>query len=66
MLLDILLVPALIIQLPCAPHHLPTEVVDPRGVQEMFRCCTERHGLVGNMHDRWMVGLDNRGGLFQP
>ena len=23
----------------------------PRGVQEGFRCCTEGHGLVGNIGD---------------
>jgi len=33
------------------------------GVQETFRCCSE--GL-GNIGDRWMVGLDVLGGLFQP
>ena len=41
-------------------------VIIPRGVQEMFRCCTEGHGLVGNIGDRWMVGLDDHRGLFQP
>ena len=35
-------------------------------VQETFRCCTEGHGLVGNIDDRWMVGLDDIRGLFQP
>jgi len=38
-----------------------------RGVQETFRCCTEEHGLVGNIGDRWTVGLhDDYRGLFQP
>ena len=41
-------------------------VTIPGGVQEMFRCCTERRGLVGNTSDRWRVGLDDLGGLFQP
>ena len=38
----------------------------PGGVQETFRCCTEGHGLVGNIGDRRMVGLDDFRGLFQP
>jgi len=32
-------------------------VTIPRGVQEVFRCCTEGHSLVGNIGDRWTVGL---------
>ena len=36
------------------------------GVQEMFRCCTEGHNLVGIIADKWMVGLDDLRGLFQP
>ena len=35
-------------------------------VQETSRCCTEGRGLVGNVGDRWMVGLDDLGNLFQP
>ena len=35
-------------------------------VQETFRCCTEGQGLVGNLDDRWMIGLDGLGGLLQP
>jgi len=35
-------------------------------VQVMLRCCTEGHGLVGIIGDRWMVGLDDLRGLFQP
>ena len=27
-------------------------------VQETFRCCTQGHGLVGNIGERWTVGLD--------
>ena len=29
-------------------------------------CCTEEHGLVGNVVGRWAVGLDDLIGLFQP
>ena len=29
------------------------------GVQETFRCCTEGHGLLGTIGDRWIVGLDD-------
>ena len=36
-----------------------------RSVQEMFRCCTEGCGVVGNIGDVWMAGLDDLGGLFQ-
>ena len=32
-------------------------VTIPGGVQETFRYCTYGHGLVGNIDDRWMVGL---------
>ena len=35
-------------------------------VQETFTCCTEGHGLVENVGDRWMVGLDDFRGLLQP
>ena len=38
----------------------------PGGVQEMFRCCTKRRGLEGNIGGRCSVGLDHLGGLFQP
>ena len=31
-----------------------------------IKCCTEGRGLVGNTGDRWTVGLDDLGGLFQP
>ena len=40
-------------------------VTVPGGVQEMFKCCTEGHGLVGNIGDRWTVGLGDLRGLFQ-
>jgi len=36
-----------------------------RGVQEKFRCCSEGHGLVGNIGDMNMVGLDYLEGHFQ-
>ena len=50
------------------------EITVPGGVQEMFRFCfrnkfrfcTEGHGLVGNIGDRWMVELDDLRDLFQP
>ena len=41
-------------------------VIDPGGVQEVFRCSTEGHALVGNIGNRWTVELDDLGGLFQP
>jgi len=40
-------------------------VTSPGGVQEIFRR-TKEHGLEGIIGDRWMVGLDDLGGLFQP
>jgi len=39
-------------------------VTIPEGVQEMFKCCTEGYGLVGNIRDKQAVGLDDLGGLF--
>ena len=42
------------------------EVTVPGGVPEMFRCGTERCGLVRNIGNRWTVGLDDLRGLFQP
>ena len=41
-------------------------VTDPGGVQGTFRHFIERHGLVRTIGDRWMVGLDDLVGLFQP
>jgi len=35
-------------------------------VKEVSRCCTEGHGLVGNIGGRGTVGLDDLRGLFQP
>ena len=40
-------------------------VTIPGGAQETSRCCTEGHDLVGNTGDRWTVGLEDLGGLFQ-
>ena len=31
----------------------------PGGVQEMCRCSTKKHGLVGNIGGRWVIGLDD-------
>ena len=42
------------------------EVTDSGGVQGTFRRCVEGHGLERTMGDRWTVGLDDHGGLFQP
>ena len=41
-------------------------VTDPGGVQGMFGCCVEGHGLVRSIGDGWMVGLGGPVGLFQP
>ena len=40
-------------------------VTVPEGVRETFRCCTKGHGLVGNIGDRWTVGLDDFRGHLQ-
>ena len=40
-------------------------VTSPGGVPGALRCCTEGHCLVGNSSGRWMVGVDDLGGLFQ-
>jgi len=44
------------------------EIVQGTGqwAQEILRCCTEGCGLVGSIGDRWMIGLDDLGDLFQP
>ena len=50
-------------------NGLPREVVEspsPGGVQRMFRCCVEGHGLARTIGDGQMVGLDDPVGLFQP
>jgi len=41
-------------------------ITEPGGVQGTCRCGTKGHGLVGNIHGRWTVGLDDLTGLFQP
>ena len=38
----------------------------PGGVEEVCRCGTKGHDLVGNIGGRWVVELDDLGGLFQP
>ena len=35
------------------------EVTVPGGLRETLRCCTEEHGLVGYIGDRWTVGLND-------
>lgn len=49
-------------------ERLPGEAVvtDTGGVQELFRCGTEGHGLLGNIGGRRMVGLDDPGGRLLP
>ena len=51
-------------------HRLPFVMVQSPcvqvGVQEPCGCGTEGCGLVGNIGIRWMVGLDDLSGLFQP
>jgi len=41
-------------------------VTVPGSAQETHRCGTEGCGLVGDIGDRWMVGLDDLKSLFQP
>ena len=41
-------------------------VTEPGGVQRVFGCCTEGHGLARTTGDGRMVGLDDPVGLFQP
>jgi len=38
----------------------------PGGIHSTFRCCTEGHGLEGNIDDMCTVRLGDLGGLFQP
>ena len=45
---------------------LSREVVKSLSLEVMCRCGTKGHGLVGNTGGRWMVGLDDLRGLFQP
>ena len=53
-------------QVPEQAAHGGGGVTVPEGVQETFTCCTERHGLVWNIGNRWTVGLDKLRGLYQP
>ena len=46
--------------------HGGSGVTTPGSVQETFRCCSEGHGLEGNIGDRRIVGLDDLGDIFQP
>ena len=41
-------------------------VTNPGVVQRMFGRCVEGHGLMRTIGDRWMVGLGDPVGLFQP
>ena len=41
-------------------------VTTPGGVPETWGCGTGGRGFVGNIGDRWMFGLDDLRGLFQP
>ena len=38
-------------------------VADPGGVEKTLRYCTKERILVGNIGDRWAVGLDDLRGL---
>ena len=39
---------------------------EPGGVQRTFGRCVEGSGVVRTIEDRWMVGLIDLVGLFQP
>jgi len=41
-------------------------ITAPGGVQELCRCGTDRHDLVGMIGGGWMIGLDDLRSLFQP
>jgi len=41
-------------------------IINPGDVQGTFRRCFEGRGLVRTIGDRWLVGLDDLVGLFQP
>lgn len=41
-------------------------VTIPGGSQEMCKCGTKEQGLVGSVGGRWMFGLGDLRGLFQP
>ena len=50
-------------------NGLPREVVESPTLEvftERFGCCVEGYGLMRTIGDRWMVGLDDLIGLFQP
>lgn len=51
-------------------NSLPGEVSESLSLEgllgQIFRCCTKAHDFMGNTGSRWMVGLGDLGGLFQP
>ena len=50
-------------------HRLHRKVVESLFLEvfkEHVDVNTEGYGLVGNIGDRWKVGLDDLRGLFQP
>jgi len=50
-------------------HRLPRRVVESPTLEvlkEMLRCSTEGCDLIGDIGDRWMIGLNDLRGLFQP
>ena len=50
-------------------HRLHRKVVESLSLEvfkEHVDVNTEGYGLVGNIGDRWKVGLDDLRGLFQP
>lgn len=52
---------------PCIAREKDADVPILRGgVQGMSGCCVEGHGLVRTIGGRWMVGLHDLEGLFQP
>jgi len=47
-------------------HQRGGGVTDPGGVEGVFGCCVEGHGLARTIGEGRMVGLDDPVGLFQP
>ena len=41
------------------------EVTNPGGSRK-YRCGTKEHSLVGSAGNRWTIGLNDLGRLFQP
>ena len=48
-------------------NRLPREVVQLQSLEvfKKVRCCTEGHGLMGNIGGRWIVEMGDLEGLFQ-